>query len=348
MLIDIALALILFRLGLSLDIKSLRHSPTLIVTSLVESTLTFGLVFGALQLFNMPLAISVLLAAITVSSSPAVLLHVAHEVNAAGVVTESTKTLVALNNLFSFIAFSAALPLLHYDSGANWTVAVFQPLYQLLGSLLLGLVMGWALHVVSIKTQRAAQYKLALVTGGIMVAIAPANELKLSLLFAPLVMGVVIKTLERKAVTSDIEFGSAFELFFIVLFVFSGAGLHLHELIQFAPAVLALVLARCLAKVLGATVMLRVFKKPLRSGTSSGLLLIPMAGLAIGLVQTSSGLFPEQAPTIAAIILGAVTVFEAMGPPIAAFAFRFAGEAGAQDAQTGSDIKAETVEAAPH
>ena len=347
-LIDIALALILYRLGLSLDIKKLRHSPGLIVTSVVESTLTFGLVFGVLQLFNMPIAVSLLVAAITVSSSPAVLLHVAHEVKAAGVVTESTKTLVALNNLFSFIAFSAALPLLHYDRGANWTVAVFQPLYQLLGSLLLGLVMGWALHVVSIKTQRAAQYKLALVIGAIMVAIALANELKLSLLFAPLVMGVVIKTLERKAVTSNIEFGSAFELFFIVLFVFAGAGLHLHELIQFAPAVLALVLVRCLAKVLSTTVMLRIFGKPLRSGTSSGLLLIPMAGLAIGLVQTSSGLFPAQAPTIAAIILGAVTVFEAMGPPIAAFAFRFAGEAGAQDAQSNSELQAEAAGSAPH
>lgn len=347
-LIDIALALILFRLGLSLDIKALRQSPALIVTSLVESALTFGLVFGALQLFNIPIAISVLVAAITVSSSPAVLLHVAHEVRAAGAVTESTKTLVALNNLFSFIAFSAALPLLHYDRGANWTVVVFQPLYQLLGSLVLGLAMGWALHVISVKTRRAVQYKLALVIGAIMVAIALASELKLSLLFAPLVMGVVIKTLERKAVTSDIEFGAAFELFFIVLFVFAGAGLHLHELIQFAPAVLALVLVRCLAKVLGATVMLRVFGKPLRSGSATGLLLIPMAGLAIGLVQTSNGLFPEQAPTIAAIILGAVTVFEAMGPPIAAFAFRFAGEAGAQDAQTGAAVQAEAAEVAPH
>ncbi len=350
-LIDIALALILFRLGLSLDIKQLRQSPTLIVTSLVESALTFGLVFGALQLFNMPIAISVLVAAITVSSSPAVLLHVAHEVKAAGVVTESTKTLVALNNLFSFIAFSATLPLLHYDRGANWTVVVFQPLYQLLGSLLLGLAVGWALHVISVKTKSAEQYKLALVIGAIMVTIGLANELKLSLLFAPLVMGVVIKTLERTAVTSDIEFGSAFELFFIVLFVFAGAGLHLHELIQFAPAVLALVLVRVLAKVLSTTVMLRVFGKPLRSGASSGLLLIPMAGLAIGLVQTSSGLFPEQAPTIAAIILGAVTVFEAMGPPIAAFAFRFAGESGKQGAQaeaTGAELQAEAAAPAPH
>ena len=347
-LIDIALALILFRLGLSLDIKQLKQSPALIATSLVESALTFGVVFGALQMFNMPMGISVLVAAITISSSPAVLLHVAHEVKAAGVVTESTKTLVALNNLFSFLAFSAALPLLHYDSGANWKVMIFQPLYQLMGSLVLGLAMGWALHVVSIKTKRAEQYKLALVIGAIMVTIALANELKLSQLFAPLVMGVVIKTLERKAVTSNIEFGSAFELFFIVLFVFAGAGLHLHELIQFAPAVLALVLVRCLAKVLSTTVMLRIFGKPLRSGTSSGLLLIPMAGLAIGLVQTSSGLFPAQAPTIAAIILGAVTVFEAMGPPIAAFAFRFAGEAGAQDAQSNSELQAEAAGSAPH
>ena len=345
-LIDIALALILFRLGLSLNLKQIRQSPALIVTSLVESALTFGLVFGALQLFNIPLTISVLVAAITVSSSPAVLLHVAHEVKAAGVVTESTKTLVALNNLFSFIAFSAALPLLHYDSGASWTVAVLQPLYQLLGSLVLGLAMGWALHVVSIKTKSAEQYKLALVIGAIMVTIALANELKLSQLFAPLVMGAVIKTLERKAVTSNIEFGPAFELFFIVLFVFAGAGLHLDELMQFAPAVLALVLMRCLAKVLGTTVMLRIFGKPLRSGTSTGLLLIPMAGLAIGLVQTSSALFPQQAATIAALILGAVTVFEAMGPPIAAFAFRFAGEAGAQEPPNGAELQAEASEPA--
>lgn len=345
-LIDIALALILFRLGLSLDIKRLRHSPSLIMTSFLESGLTFGVVFGALQLFSVPFAISVLVAAITVSSSPAVLLHVAHEVNAAGVVTESTKTLVALNNLFSFIAFSAALPLLHYDSGANWTVAVFQPLYQLLGSLVLGVAMGWALHGVSIKTQTAAQYKLALVIGAIMMTLALASELKLSPLFTPLVMGVAIKSLERKAVTSNIEFGPAFELFFIVLFVFAGAGLHLNELIQFAPAVLALVLVRSVAKVLGTTLMLRVFKKPLRSGTASGLLLIPMAGLAIGLVQTSSGLFPAQAPTIAAIVLGAVTVFETLGPPIAAFAFRFAGEAHEQEAEVGTEVSEVQVEVA--
>ncbi|MFZ3115136.1 MAG: cation:proton antiporter [Syntrophales bacterium] len=330
-LIDIALSLILYRLGLSLDIKLLGKSPGLLFTSLFESGATFGLVFYVLLRFDMPVILATLSAAVAVSSSPAVLLHVAHEVGARGVVTESTKTLVALNNLLSFVAFSAILPILHYTAGSDWTTIVWQPLYRLLGSLLLGAVLAFGLHTAALKTCQAAQYKLALVIGTIMVAVGLADELKLSMLFVPLVIGVVIKSLERKAVCSDLEFGAAFELFFIVLFVFAGAGLHLSDLFECAPAVLALVLARSLTKVLGVTAFSALLKKPYREGIASGLLLTPMAGLAIGLVLTTNRLFPQHASSISAIVLGAVTVFETFGPPIAAFAFRLAGESSVRD-----------------
>lgn len=325
-LIDIALALILYRLGLSLDIKILWRSPRLFFTSLVESFATFGLVFYVLYLFGMPTPVAVLVAAITISSSPAVLLHVAHEVGAKGPVTESTKTLVALNNLISFVAFSATLPALHYSTGSDWMTIILQPVYQLTGSLLLGCALAFGLHMIALRTQQAAQYKLALVIGTVIVAVGLAHELKLSMLFAPLVIGVVIKNLERETVVSNLEFGAPFELFFIVLFVFAGAGLHLNELIEFAPAVLVLVFARSLAKMFGTTATFSLFKEPLRAGMSSGMLLIPMAGLAIGLVQTSGNLFPQHAQTVTAIVLGAVAIFETIGPPIAAFAFRVAGE----------------------
>ncbi len=328
-LIDIALALILYRLGLSLDTRLLWQSPGPLITSLTESIATFSLVFFVLNFFDMPTALAALLAAITVSSSPAVLLHVAHEVGARGEVTESTKTLVALNNLLSFLAFSVILSTLHFSTGSNWTTIILQPLYGLFGSFLLGTLLAYGLHEVAVKTHQASQYKLALVIGTIMIAIGLALALKLSTLFVPLVIGVVIKSIEREAVVSDIEFGSAFELFFITLFVFAGAGLHIHELIEFIPAVLALVLARSLAKVAGVTAISALLKKPFRTGVASGLLLTPMAGLAIGLVLTSGNLFPQYASTIAAIVLGAVTLFETFGPPVAAFAFRFAGESNA-------------------
>jgi len=330
--IDIALALILYRLGLSLDIKKIMRSPQLLLISLFESTATFIVVFLALDQFDIQPVIAALVAAISISSSPAVLLHVAHEVRAKGEVTDATKELVALNNLFSFLAFSAVLPAMHLTDGATLTTIIVQPLYQLFGSLVLGGALAYGLHRIALKTHSATQYKFALVIGTIMLAIGLAQQLKLSMLLVPLVIGVVVMSLERSEIVSKLEFGSTFELFFVVLFVFAGAGLHLHELVQFAPMVLVLVLARGLTKVIGVSATSFYFKTSRRAGISSGLLLIPMAGLAIGLVQTSGSLFPAHAEVVTAIVLGAVTVFETMGPPIAAFAFKYAGEAGQDEA----------------
>lgn len=325
-LLDIALALILYRLGLSLDIKLVQKTRGLLLTALVESGATFGLVFLVLYLMAIPTTIAMLIAAIAISSSPAVLLHVGHEVGASGEVTESTKTLVALNNLISFVAFTAALPALLYSTGSHWTTILLFPLYGLAGSLLIGAVFAYGLHLLSVKTKEASQYQLALVIGTIMIAIGLAYELKVSMLFAPLVIGIVVKSLEKQSLTSSLEFGAPFELFYIVLFVFAGAGLHIHELIAFAPVVLVLVLARTIGKLVGTTATLTAFKKPLYSGFASGMLLVPMAGLAIGLVQTATHIFPKDASMISAIVLGAVAIFETIGPPVAVFAFRLAGE----------------------
>ncbi len=328
-LIDIALALILYRLGSTLDLRFIRQSPRLLLVALVESSLTFAAIFSLAHLLGFSAVISAVIAAILISSSPAVLLHVAHEVGAKGPVTESAKTLVALNNLMSFLVFVLVIPALLLHENASWQQVILQPMYLLLGSCLLGLLIGLGLHLIVSRTAKAAQYKLALVVGALMLTLGLAQQLQLSMLFAPLIVGIVVRSVEQDVVVSSMEFGSAFELFFIVLFVFAGASLHLKELIEYAPVIVLLVLARSLVKVLAVAIALRLGLQPWRSSTATGLLLIPMAGLAIGLVQTSSKLVPEQAPIIVAVVLGAVTLFETFGPPIAAFAFGLAGEAAA-------------------
>ena len=65
-----------------------------------------------------------------------------------------------------------------------------------------------------------------------------------------------------------------------------------------------------------------------KQALSTGLLLVPMAGLAIGLVQTTSGLTPVTGAQVSALVLTAVAVFETIGPPIAAMALRLSGDAG--------------------
>lgn len=215
---------------------------------------------------------------------------------------------------------------MHYSQGSDWMKVILQPSYRLFGSLLLGIAFGVLIHKLALTIRDASQYSLAIVFGSTMMSIGLAKELKLSPLLVPLIIGITLSTLEHEKHLTELEFGSAFELYFIVLFVYAGASLHPHELLAYWPIVLAVVGVRSLAKLLGVTAAAKLSGFPIRQGLSGGMLLIPMAGLAIGLVQTSSNLFPDQAAPVAAIVLGAVALFEMLGPPIAKAAFRLCGE----------------------
>ncbi len=334
--IDVALGLILYRLGLSLDIKQLVHDRHLIIISLVESTLTFVVVFFGMDLMGLHGLAAAVIAAIAVSSSPAVLIHVANELGASGPVTERAKSLVALNNVLAFLIFSALLPLLYSNAEAPLITIVGGPVYQLLGSAALGGAIGMALHVAARKTKEAHQYHLALVVGAVAFTLGAALTLKLSTLFAPLVLGIVVRSIERTELIANLEFGPAFELFFIALFVYAGASLHLTEMVQYAPAALVLVLGRSLAKWLGVGLTANLLGTSRRQAATTGLLLIPMAGLAIGLANTTLTLFQLQGAVVSSVILAAVAVLETVGPPISAKALRWSGDT----------IKADTLDAA--
>lgn len=325
-LVDVALALILYRLGLSLDVKRFVSDRSLVFISLAESTLTFAAVYLCLGWFGISGLAAAVIATIAISSSPAVLIHVAHELGASGPVTDRSMSLVALNNVIAFMAFAAVLPALYGQAEAPLFVMIGAPLYQVLGSAALGAVMGWLLHLAARKTKAAHQYQLALVIGAVMMTVGAALVLNLSALFAPLMLGMVVRSLERTNLVADIEFGPSFELFFIVLFVYAGANMHVSEMLHYWPAALALVLARSGAKWLGVTMAATAFRTPLRQAATSGLLLLPMAGLAIGLVNTTVALFPTEGVVVGSMVLAAVAILETVGPPIAARALRWSGD----------------------
>ncbi len=327
-LIDIALGLILYRLGLSLDVRAVLGSRFLMTAAGLESGLTLIGVWGVLALLGVPSLTAALIGAITISSSPAVLIHVSHELKAAGPVTDTARALVALNNVIAFIVFIAILPALFAEVNAPWQNTVFSPLYRLLGSLLLAAAIGYALHRLARLTKQASQYRLALVIGGVTLALGLAKMLNLSMLLAPLALGIIVRNLEHKSLIADVEFGEAFELFFIVLFVFAGANLHVHALVEYGPLAVALVAVRGLIKWGGVFAVGTAFRIPPAQARSTGLLLIPMAGLAIGLVNTTQNLFPDAAAMVSAIVLASVAIFETIGPPVAAQAFKMAGEVG--------------------
>lgn len=324
--VDVALALILYRLGLSLDIKRFINDRSLVLISLTESALTFVAVYFCLGWFGISGLPAAVIGTIAISSSPAVLIHVAHELGASGPVTTRSMSLVALNNVIAFMAFAAVLPALYGQAEAPLSIMIGAPLYQVLGSAALGAAMGWALHLAARTTKAAHQYQLALVIGAVMMTVGAALVLKLSALFAPLMLGMVVRSLERSNLVADIEFGPSFELFFIVLFVYAGANMHVSEMLNYWPAALAFVFARSGAKWLGVTLAASACRTPLQQASASGLLLMPMAGLAIGLVNTTVALFPREGLIVGSTVLAAVAILETIGPPIAARALRWSGD----------------------
>lgn len=325
-LINIALGLILYRLGLMLDLRRMLRERGLLLIALAEGLATFTVIFWVLTELGLAPFLAALAAAIVLSSSPAVLLHVAHEVGAAGPVTEHSKELVALNNLLAFFTFSAVLPFAHLATNASWITALLQPLYRLLGSALVAVLTAWLLVSFARFTRQASQYRLALVVGALMLGVGSADALALSPLFVPLAMGVTVRALEGDETISDLEFGEAFELFFIILFVFAGAKIKPSLLIEVGAMALALAAARFATKWLMVYGLLRWQGHDHRSAAATGLLLMPMAGLAIGLTQTADQLFAIDAEALNALVLATVAILETLGPPLAAYAFRLAGE----------------------
>ncbi|OGT18798.1 MAG: hypothetical protein A2V90_06040 [Gammaproteobacteria bacterium RBG_16_57_12] len=322
--VDVALGLILFHLGRLLDASHLWRERPLLAASFFEAVLSFGALFGVLYFLGITPVLAALAAAIGISSSPAVVLLVVRELNASGPLTDRAVTLVALNNILSFLAFTALLPFLHYAQEADWGTILLQPLYKLLLSLLLA----WLLCRVLLWLARwlgpGAGMQFALIIGVVISGVGLAKLLNASPLLMLLALGVLSRNLDHNKVVAPVDFGHGAELFFIILFVAAGANLHVDDLMTAGVASVAFVVARFLGKGLGVLVLIPVLgarKSLLIGGT-----LVPMAGMAIGLTQTAAEMYPAFAATLTAIVLGAIAILETIGPVATVYALKKSGE----------------------
>ncbi len=326
-LVDIALGLILFKLGTALHPLALVRNRALVITSLVESLVTFGAILALMLWLGTSKVVAVLAASIAVSSSPAVLIHVSHELHARGPTQSAAMAMVALNNMLSFVLYTLALPVALMESSTDLLTVLGLPAYRMFGAMLLGLVVAFVVTRIGVLTQADdGHYRFALVVGAVMVCVGLSSAFNVSSLFASLTLGLASRGMQQRARLAHVPLGGGADLFFIVLFVFAGANLHLKDLWLFWPAALAFVAARVLAKLVSIYACGRVFGYSRRTVVAGGLMLLPMAGLAIGLVQQTVVLVPEVGHEIAAVVLAAVAVFETLGPPVVAFALRYAGE----------------------
>jgi hypothetical protein len=121
-------------------------------------------------------------------------------------------------------------------------------------------------------------------------------------------------------------------MFFVVLFVATGATLQMPESATAWAIGIAYILARFAGK--SAAVLGLAYFSGVRRGHPGllALTLTPMSGLAIVMVYGTTELYPDFSAKLAEIVLPAVLILELVGPLAVQFALRKAGEAGEEAA----------------
>jgi Kef-type K+ transport system membrane component KefB len=326
-LIDLSLGLIVFELGHRLDFQWLRRNRWLFAAAVAESVLCFWAIHAAMLAFGFAPLLAASAAAIGTATSPAVVLLVAHELRAAGQVTERMLLLTAVNSVFAYVALTLLLPFLHLQYAAAWSLAVLHPLYLLGGSVLAGIAASLALLWFARWVGKREDRQFILLVGMVVLAVGVARNLNLSVVVTLLTLGLLARNLDRRHVLLPLRFGYGGQLFFVILFVLTGASLQFAPLASVGLAVAAFIVARFAGKALALLAFGRLSGV---SAANAGLLsvaLLPMSGMAVVMVLDTAALYPEFGGELAAIVLSAVAVLELLGPIATQFALKRAGEA---------------------
>jgi len=326
-LIDLSLGLIVFELGHRLDFQWLRRNRWLFAAAIAESAFSFGAICATLLAFGFAPLLAASAAAIGTATSPAVVLLVAHELRSAGQVTERMLLFTAVNSVFAYVALTLLLPFLHLEHAAAWSLAVLHPAYLLGASVLAGAAASFVLLVLARWVGKREDRQFILLVALVVLAVGAARNLNLSVVVTLLTLGLLARNLDRRHVLLPLRFGYGGQLFFVILFVLTGASLDFSALPAAAAAVAAFIAARFLGKALA--LLAFGWLSGLRP-SGAGLLsvaLLPMSGMAVVMVLDTAALYPEFGGELAAVVLSAVAVLEILGPIATQFALKRAGEA---------------------
>jgi len=86
------------------------------------------------------------------------------------------------------------------------------------------------------------------------------------------------------------------------------------------------ILFRCLGKLSGAWLGAAISHAPVSLRKLTGLALMPQAGIALGMALIANHRFPESGSIVLNVVVGAVVVFELIGPILTRFALLRSGD----------------------
>ncbi|KQV32846.1 cation:proton antiporter [Massilia sp. Root335] len=326
LLADVGFGLILFELGYRINLHWLRTNPWIGVTGVVEAALTFVGVYLVANAFGAPLFDRLMLASLSMATSPATVVRVINEQKSSGQVTERALHLCALNCVLAVFAFNAAVGLWIFRTSEDVGDALWNSLVVLGVSAFTGAVFGLVVPGVLRLLGKLAQDATVAFALAVILLVAITHALGLSPVVAALAFGLTAR--HRRVAFSQAQrnFGALGELLTVVLFVFAASTLDWRRVWAGALLAAALVLVRLLAKTAGVTAFAHLSGISWRKGALTGVALTPLSVFVVLLIEHArqAGVaVVEELRAVAAVTM----LLEVFGPIILQRALVWAREA---------------------
>ena len=193
LLVNVAFGLILFELGYRINLNWLRINPWIAVTGVVEAIGTFIAVYLVAQWYGTSVLVSLLIAALAMSASPAGILRVINEQSSSGQVTERVLHLSALSCVLAVFAFNLLVGFGVFQSSGSLLHAAWSSLAVLVVSAAIGGLFGVAVPGVLRQLGNLGRDATVAFAISVILLVAVTYTFRLSPLLATLTFGLVAR-----------------------------------------------------------------------------------------------------------------------------------------------------------
>lgn len=319
---EIALGIILFSIGTAFKIQHVLHiGRKIIVISVVEAACTGTLVYISTTWYGLDWRVCIFLSVISMSTAPAATMLVMREMRTNGPLTDAITAVVAFNKIIVLLAFSLATAYvgIHQRNADNEGMVAllwesgFWLLWEIFGSAAVGFLIGLMLSFWERAMDEVGERQILMV-GAILLVVGSSQVLQVSPLISALVAGSALANLTPKVeMLGDVIRGLDPPLY-AIFFVLAGAAVQLDILRELGVVGVVFIVARMAGKIGGMAIGARLAGMQPVVVRFLGLSMLALADLAIGLSHETSRRYPEFEGTVTTIVLGAVTIYEFVGP----------------------------------
>lgn len=333
----VALAFIGFDVGGEITFDVLRKlGKSIIWIAVLEAIGAFFVVTLAVYVFTNNISTSLIFGALASATAPAATVDVLREYRASGPLTSAIFGVVAIDDAIAITLYSVASAFARtffVGDGLSISKLFFGPAIEIIGSILLGISVGFILHKIAFKIHDKNE-QLILTLSFILITTGAAISLHLSLILANMTLGMTLINISKYGDKKSFSIISNIsQPFYVLFFVLAGARLNLALIPQLGLLGLIYIVFRIIGKFGGAYAGAKISNAPVVIKKYIGLGLLSQAGVAVGLSLQALQEFSKfgdaglQLGLLAVnVIAGTTFIFQIIGPPSTKLAIFRAGE----------------------